>query len=732
MLCVNMLIDWILSDGQTRTDRILWLDASTVDVVLINVQDAKALPVWQKVKDIELAIEAGEACTPTVDPYTPQLLPEEAIPEKHRQRRNAAWDIIAPLVEDHTDDLFFPQRRGALLKTAQARTGCSKVTLYKHLRRYWQGGQTKNALLPHFNKCGAPGKAREAKGHKRGRPSKLTTVTQLPTGINIDEAIRAKFQRGIRLFYENPKERSLADAYQRTLEKFFHKGYERLPDGTLVPVLPPAHELPTLGQFRYWYEKERDPTQALSSRKGQRRYNLSHREVLGDSTQMAFGPGSVYQIDATIGDVYLVSSLDRNRIIGRPVIYVVIDVFSRLIAGISVSLEGPSWLGAMAALENTATDKVAYCRDYDIPITEADWPSSNIPETILADRGEFEGYNADNLVNALRIRISNTPPYRADWKGIVERNFQLSNDKFIHWVPGAVYKPRERGTSDYRLDATLDLHEFRKLMILSVLDHNRDHYMEWYRFDEFMIQDRVEPYPIDLWNWGIQNRAGHLRTVDPDTLRLNLLPSKTASVTHRGIRFQNLYYTCDLALKEQWFIKARERGNWRIPIAYDPRKLDVIYLRLDNHQHLERCQLVDAERTMRGRDWYEIRDNQELRQQTAQLARSRKQQAQARFHAQVDRIVEEAQTKTSEAQTGQSKRARVQGIRDNRRQEKELERHQQAWDLGAKQKPTKPADVLPILPGDPPDRTDEYHAPPRHQIEKLRQLRKRRFQEEDD
>jgi len=36
-----------------------------------------------------------------------------------------------------------------------------------------------------------------------------------------------------------------------------------------------------------------------------------------------------------------------SNIIGRPVIYAVIDTFSRLIVGLNVSLEGPSWTGPM-------------------------------------------------------------------------------------------------------------------------------------------------------------------------------------------------------------------------------------------------------------------------------------------------------------------------------------------------------------------------------------------------
>jgi len=620
-LFVNMLIEW-QNESQSLIERLLWVDPSGTDVAVIEILNPQSLPVFHKCKDIEAAITSGQAQVLEVDPYAKLLCPGDSILDKHLQRRDAAWEVIAPLVEDRTGQIFYAQGRGTLLNEREKQIGFTKKTIYKFLRRYWQGGQTKNALLPLFDKCGAKGKDRGSSSKKRGRPSKIAQITDLPTGININAEVRNKFHRGIRLFYETAEGRNLQDAYQKTLENFFHKGYDLLPNGTLVPSLPPANELPTFRQFRYWYEKERNVAQALSAREGTRRYNLRHREVLGDSTQMAFGPGSIYQIDATIGDIYLVSSLDRSRTIGRPVIYIVIDVFSRLITGISVTLEGPSWIGAMQALQNTASDKVSFSREYGVDISEWEWPSHHLPEMILADRGEFEGYNADNVVNALNIRISNTPPYRADWKAIVERNFRLSNDKVIHWIPGAVYKPRDRGDKDYRLDAVLDLHQFRKLMILIVLDHNKDHRMDWYRMGEFMIQEQLEPYPIDIWNWGIRNRVGHLRKVDSDILRLNLLPTDQASVTYQGIRFQGLIYSCDLAMREQWFVRARERGSWRIPVAYDPRRLDYIYLRLEDKGRLEKCQLIEAEKVFRGKDWYETIDHFEAKKRDKETART--------------------------------------------------------------------------------------------------------------
>ncbi|MEA5497542.1 Mu transposase C-terminal domain-containing protein [Limnoraphis robusta Tam1] len=701
-LYINMLWEWKLQgseDAESRIERLLWTDISGVDIATIEILNPKALPMFQKYKDIEFAIENQHIQILEVDPYATLLRSEETIPEKHRKYRDEAWDVISKLVENNNGEIFYPKERGMLLRDAEQKTGRTRMTLYKYLRRYWQGGQTKNALLPLFDKCGAKGKLRNSHGLKRGRPTKLAKATAIPRGVNVDENMRDKFRRGISKFYENANGRTLQDAYDRTLKEYFKKGYELAPDGTLIPYLPPASELPTFGQFYYWYEKERNAEQSLSKRKGQRRYNLSYREVLGDSTQMAFGPGSLYQIDATIGDVYLVSSLDRSRIIGRPVIYIVIDVFSRLIVGISVSLEGPSWLGAMQALENTASDKVSFCKEYGIEITQEDWPSCHLPEEILADRGELEGYNADNLVNALNVKVSNTPPYRADWKAIIERNFRLSNDKFIHWIPGAVYRPRERGDTDYRLDAVLDLHQFRKLMILSVLDHNKEHRMDWYRMDEYMIQAHIEPYPIDLWNWGIHNRVGHLRKVPSEVIKLNLLTTTQATVTYRGIRFEGLFYSCDLALKEQWFVRARERGTWKISVAYDPRKLDTLYLRLEDGRRIEACYLVDADKTFRGLDWYEAVDYFELRKQSKEASRTRKQQSKATLQAQMEQIINQATEQTSEASEFaevQSKRSRIKGIRQNRKQEREIERETQAWQLGQEESVGNFGQVIPL------------------------------------
>lgn len=731
-LCVNQIIEWLDLENVSSVsivERILWIDAAASQIVTIELTEQRVLPRLRQYDEIVSALDNGAARVATVDPSVGRLRPEQEIPETHRRRRDEAWELIAPLVADGNSEVMLSRkRRGKMIAEIAARSGRNKSSIYGLLDRYWKGGGSKNALLPNFDRCGGRGKRRLADsprgGPKRGSPKKYSGAGGQSEGINITAEIERRFERGIKRFYETSDRLSLSQAFQRTLETFFHRGFTII-NGAPTPILPPADELPTERQFRYWYERAyRDLRREKIARHGEREYQLRHREVLGDSTQMAFGPGSLYQIDATPADIYLVSSLDRTRIIGRPVIYVCIDVFSRMITGLCVTLEGPSWVGAMLALDNVLSDKVAFCAEYGITIQEEDWPCHYLPEGLLADRGEFEGYQADHLVNALNVRISNTPPYRADWKGIIERHFRIANERVIHFTPGAVCHPRVRGGADYRLDAALTLDEFRRLLICYALDHNQNHYLPWYRKDEWQIADEVERYPLELWNWGVRNRAGRLRTAPRDLARLHLLPRKSATITYRGIHLErDLYYTCDLAQREGWFARARARGAWKVEISYDPRVSETIYLHLDGGARLESCRLVEASRAFRCRDWHEVMDYFAREKQSAVAARSRSQQSQAALNAQQDRIIRAAREKTDAARAGagyQSKRARTAGIRDHRREEQQQEREQQAWRLDA---------TLENEDAETPQETGEetYVAPASH-AEALRRLRERQWE----
>lgn len=691
-LFVNSIIEWDdrRENDDTETnkipivERVLYNDSEFV--VTINIFTKSGLPVIRRFDELLGSFLNRDFRILQDDPYSSFLIPEALISEKSKKYRDKAWEVIQEIISLPSLKAFDSNIRGKIISHITAKTGVKKKVIYSYLKNFWKRGMTKNALLPNFKNCGGKGKTREGidkNETKLGKPSALSVSCGENRGIRITFEIKAYFRRGLKEFYENTSKISLRIAYHKTLEKFFKSNYEFKGD-VLVPVLPDSSELPTFEQFRYYYETEyRNPIREIKTRQGEINFQLQYREILGNSTEMAFGPGSLYQIDATVVDIYLVSSFDRTKIIGRPVLYLVVDVFSRMIVGMAVLLEGPSWLGAMLALDNAVADKVEFCAEYGIEITRAQWNCHHLTEAILADRGEFESYNADNLVSSLNMIMHNAPPYRADLKAIVERLFRIFNEKFIHFEPGAVIKHRNRGEKDYRLDAVLTINDFRALMIANILDHNHNRYLKSYRRDEFMIADNLERYPINLWNWGIQNRSGPLRTLPRDVVRMNLLPRREITVTAQGLHFEReLYYACDPLLRNGLMMRKRGRKSPKVTVAYDPRTVDYVYLPSLDNRHVTVCPLTPAARTFLGRDLYESQDHFNRETQRLELAQTQQIQSKAQIHAIQSHVTNNAIEKAAEALENSpdlSNSQRLSGIRENKRLAKEAERAKSLW-----------------------------------------------------
>lgn len=733
-LRINMLIEWTEASQPPRVERVLWIDPSRTEAMGISItphstdrtrrKHEHLLPVSRQVRDIEEALEQGQARRVETNPYAPLIRPEEELTCEEKKQRLNGWKLIARLIRRHYVELFDPAERGPLIEATCQERGTSRKIVYELLRRYWQGGQTPNALLPMYYRCGKKNPSPEAHDPKRGRPSKKSKREERPIGINLTEVARAHIRQGLDRFYIN-QHLSVKEAYHCTMETYFKVGDVVREDGTVTPLLPPEDQLPTPDQFYSVYREMRDKKETIIAREGESAYHLRERPSTGNSTLRAAGPGALVQLDSTIGDLYLVSSFDRSRIIGRPVITLAIDVFTRLIVGFHVSLNGPSWETVILTLENMTANKVAFCQQYGIRIDKEDWPVEGLPERIMGDRGELLTKQARNVIRRLGIQLEHNPPYRADWKGIIEAAIRLSDERLIDWAPGHIHLTEDkRRHRDYRLDAALTIHQFRKVMIYFILDHNLHHYMEWYEPNELMIADHVDPYPIALWNWGITNGFGALLDLPRHEILVNLLPSAKASVSERGISFQGLRYTCARAEAEGWFGRAKRRGSWPLSASYYPGRTDAIYLDLNPGFEPERCSLLPGQAAYQGRDWQETWDYLDLKDQRREVARARSLQTHADYLAKVNREFEEGIEQTKRAQTPQSKRARIGSIPENKRAEHLL--LQQPWPLEASsnQPPSAPEGAA-TPQGDTSSPNQGYIAPDQP-FDLLRQQRERR------
>lgn len=387
-------------------------------------------------------------------------------------------------------------------------------------------------------------------------------------------------------------------------------------------------------------------------------------------------------IDATIGDLFLTSQFNRNWIIGRPIIYAIMDLFSEKIVGIYVGLEGPSWSGAMTALANCAKNKVEFCKEYDIDINKEEWDCHQLCDSILADRGEFEGFAVENLINGLHINVKNTSSFRGDLKGKIERFFLSMTTAIKPFVPGYINEDhRQRTGKDYRNDGRLNLLEFTQIMIKYVLYYN-SHWLKSYNREEMMIEDDVDCIPNSLWEWGVRNRAGKLRSVSEDTIKLYLMNSAKALITFKGIKLSGIYYGCKLALVEKWFEKARQ-GSWSITVSYDIRNMSYIYIKNKDINSFEKCFLLDNQKKYENRSLDEIQHLFKMEQLKENSKQEIILQSKIDLMSEIEAIVKKSEVADNNVVSySESDRSKIKGIRMNRKIEKTLNRNNEAFELG--------------------------------------------------
>ena len=654
---MNFGVNTVVTDIITGTQYlILWVAPDRLYGYWHNLSSPSRIPMKFITVDVDAGIADGKYET---DIFAMGLRPEETLSAKERGYRDRRWDLIKKIVELEPE-IYEKDRRLYLLRGISGDENTTISNVYKLLDRYWRAGKNKNGLLPLYSNCGARRKSR------KGMPEKENSKIQ-PSRKILTESDYSNFEQAIRRYYLTREKRNLASTY----EKLLQDSYTTKRNGGGLKLLE-ASELPTFRQFQYWYSKNNNTISDSRKRDGDREFELNNRAILGKSDYGLMGPGAQFQVDATVGDVYLVSQFDASNIIGRPVLYFVIDAFSRMVTGMSVGLEGPSWNALAAAISNMAADKVAFCKQYGIEISESDWPCHHVPASLLGDRGELESKNADNLVNMFGIRIINAPPYRADLKGIIEQHFRTINTNAVALLPGSV-KPdmSKRGGHDYRLDAALDLRQFTQIIIKCVLYYNNYHYMESFEKNEAMIAVGVEAIPIKLWEWGIENYSGALRVFTEETVKFAVLPTANATVTEKGIKFKGLYYICDRAKSEMWFEKARAKKYWSITVSYDPRDMTNIYIWVADSKQYDTCYLLDWNSKNAGKALAEIVYEQQKERLEGKRLKATATEAKVNLNAEIDSIVTEAK-KMSKLNPAKSKSERVSNIRENRAAERAM------------------------------------------------------------
>ena len=533
-------------------------------------------------------------------------------------------------------------------------------TVKRWILQWLQAGRNPAAVVSNFvDVASRKLRGRQVAGEKRGRkPSKPELSSTAPANEVADNVTKAYRS------YIKAQGMSWKDAFYEMLITLY-----QVPDGgttkdkrneiLLSPALIEKYRLPTWNQFRYrcrrLYAADRPAADDLP--RGER----------GKATDNVPGPG-FFEIDATHFQIQLVSRVTKSKLVGRPSVYLIVDIFSGVIAGYALTLENPSWAVAALALYTTFSDKGPVFERLGLPFQSADWPCQHLPNMLRADRAELVS-NMGQEFPASGIRVEVTPSMTPIAKGSVEG--KNSETKHSHKgrfnLPGLFKKYRKRRESDGKKNAALDLLEFERTLVEIIMDLNR-RAVKPSRLPPDALQEtsRVASR-VGFYEWATMARPGFTRSMNPNFVYEHLLTKGSGTVTPGGIKLDGEVFNCDW-LRDKGFLTAALNGTYEIRVSYNPLFAGEIFFHDAKTTSWQSASNVDPEIIQKRASFPEAKEYRALQKKFAEQAGLNHRRQQRERTPEVKKAIEGAVAEKNllPAQPKSSKRH----IRENRATEK--------------------------------------------------------------
>lgn len=506
----------------------------------------------------------------------------QAVSEAVQDQWDSRKAVMSPFLDlKHLQEsILVHHGLGGLVGEAMAGSAACRAAVYVYWSLLCRFGLDEKSLMPRLDRCGEPGTRKFSEPGGRRKAGRLTAVERLhlqrqrnPLHPGMSQDWHTRILAGDALI-PTPKPKMEVRCTAIYLSHFVCD--YRFEGSKLQPVLPPqipnkrqiARVLNTLPALRRIID---------STTIGHYQRNL--RPLHGRSWQNVAGPGHTWAIDSTIGDIYLRSSVNRHWIIGRPIVYVIVDVWSTAVIGFYVCLSGPSWATAQISLFNACADPNLLGELWGyVPM----YHLSPLPTRcfeIWCDRGEYLSQAASHTFFKLIPKAGYMPPYRPDLKGIVEVLHRIAKDAMNQqFVPGAIdarraeYELRQFNASK----GTMTVREFVQWLhiLFCVYNFTADRRA---RLDAHMRSAGITGSPAGLWRFGHEAGIGYQASSHLDDLITLLLPSGQATVTNGGVSFNQALYKTNVEGLESWSALARVHGNSVISAHHYPGSISRIW-----------------------------------------------------------------------------------------------------------------------------------------------------------
>jgi hypothetical protein len=588
--------------------------------------------------------------------------------------RNERYTALEDLVTHATQYRLLFLRDASPIQEAIGKHGHDRAYYYTNLKRWYLHGGILNALLPTTWRCGAPGKAKSHTGAKLGRQRMEVKTNHAPekTGINSGAYVHLIGQ----LFATKWDDKMTMSRFTDLVNEAAFGKQTLDVNGESVVFYGPDQQLLTKGEVEYRVNQLKSRAEVIRKGSTPHIFNLKMRGLGGSIRDSLWYPTQRYEIDSTVLDLWLVSVYNRAWLIGRPIVYFVVDVDTRMIAGFHIALHGPDAKGALMACFNAFSEKAAFLQRVGINQAVLDrlgltgeWPCHYLPQNLVSDRGEMLTEAVKKAMFGTTVNQQILPACRGDLKAHVERMFRTSNDKFVHWIAGAVrQRLRDRGDSDPRDGACLNLHELWKAMTIFVLVYNETTDASKHACAE-ALQDGVERLtPLELWNWGLVNAEGAPRRLPMSDLIRRFLPEEQAVVGREGILLGEVRYRSDTAIKQEWTTVARSDGSWPIKVRADASPGAGIYWMNPATGQYELFSRDDSRVPAEATEW-DVKDKKQYLTMTARDNKNARSGTGAAAREEIGAMVENAKTEAKAARDGLSKAEQYSNVRENRRHE---------------------------------------------------------------
>lgn len=535
--------------------------------------------IWMDSGDVQGLIEKRLLLPITVERRPLPTLGAKAI-EEFELRRKAMAGFLD--IKNLHESLAIHNGLGGLVRQAKEAAHVSSYFVYKQWSNLCRFGLTELSLMPCRDRSGAPGVSRrcdtnddgELVRKKPGRKPLKVRIGRLHGVIVLDEqpgmssgwiaSINAADRQ-----IPTPKP-SWPKRYDQILRTSFC-GKAKENDGAITYVAPQKGTYPTAAQVKRVLTVGKTQLERLLETTTKRHFNSNLRGLSARNWKGVAGPGHTAAIDSTVGDIYLRSSVNRAWIVGRPIVYVIVDIWSTAVVGFYVCLTGPSWSTARVSLFNAYAGESMIADLWGYQPMHTLHPEPTLCYNLLCDRGEYLSKGQRITALKLLFQSSYTPPYRGDLKGLVEVLHRIAKDEQFFHIPGAMnYRRAELELRRVNpADCVYTVREYTQFLyeIFSRynLEADRTH-----RVDAHMRAAGVFPSPAGLWRWGHEMGMGFRRHIDQDDLISALLPQGTGRVTRSAVRYAGCDYQSAEIEALQYTALARNMGGWDIPVHNYP------------------------------------------------------------------------------------------------------------------------------------------------------------------